>query len=88
MQVEASNNVLNTSWVKPAADAAEHKTPASEAVITELGRTFAQALEEALKSHEADPQLVQQAQSDMSKGALETPQAFDKAAENILLFGI
>lgn len=88
MQIQPSENVLNASSVKPAGEMCEPKSAASQAVAAELGCAFADVVQKALQSCLDDACAVQEAKQAFAHGRLETPEAFEAAAENILSFGI
>jgi len=88
MQIQPSDNILNASSVKPVQETAEPRSAASEAVAAELGRAFADVVQKALQSCLEDAGAVHDARRAMAQDRLETPEAFETAAENILLFGI
>jgi hypothetical protein len=88
MQVQASNNEFNMSWIKPVHEGSEPGVSASEAVVSELGYAFAAAVRKTLHTCQADQSAAINARADMVSGTLETPEAFREAAENLLACGI
>jgi hypothetical protein len=88
MQVQPSNSDFNMSWIKPVHEGSEPRVPASEAVVNELGHAFAASVNKALHCCQSDQSAVLDARLDMVSGRLETTEAFEQAAENLLSFGI
>jgi hypothetical protein len=88
MQIQPPDNMLNTSPVKPVQENPEPKIPASEAGANELGHAFAAAVRQALQSCQSDSSGVVEARRAIAEGRLETPEAYNAAAENMLLMGI
>jgi hypothetical protein len=88
MQVQASNNDFHVSWIKPVHEGSESRTSATEAVPSELGHAFADAVRKMLHACQSDQSAAIDARLDMVSGRLESPEAFEKAAENLLAFGI
>lgn len=88
MQVQASNSDFNMSWIRPLHEGGESRTSASEAVVSELGRAFADAVQKTLHACQSDQSAALDARLDMVSGRLETPEAFQQAAENLLSLGI
>ena len=49
---------------------------------------FASIIEKALKAEEVNLKAVQEAQDELDSGLLDTPEAINAAAQNILKYGI
>lgn len=88
MQIQPPNNVLNASTLKSVPDAAEAKTVASQAASNEAGCAFAHVVQKTLLLHQQDAASVRAARQAIAEGTLETPQAFEAAARNLLHYGI
>lgn len=88
MQIRPSDNFLDASCARARTDPAESRSVAHDAVAAELGSASAAVVQKALQSYQTDSAAVAQARRDILEGKLETPEAFDAAAENLLLYGI
>jgi len=88
MQVQPSNSDFSMAWIRPVHEGSERRVPPSEAVVSELGHAFADAVHKTLHICQSDQSAALEARLDMVSGRLETPDAFDRAAENLLTLGL
>ena len=88
MHIEPSDNLMNAFSTKSAQDGPQRKVEAADAVATELGKDFASVVRQALQAHQDNSDAVVQAKKDLAAGTLDSAEAFEAAAENMLSFGI
>jgi len=89
MQVQPSDNLVNAYTAKSAQDAQQRKIAPADAIINELGDEFTSVIRRSLGQYQVDSsEKIQQAKQAIAEGRLDTPEAIESAAENLLLFGI
>lgn len=89
MQINPSDNIVNSYLTKSSQEQQPRKVTKSDAVINELGNEVESLVQKALRVHEPDDSnLIQQAKRAIADGSLETPEAIEAVAEILLTFGI
>ena len=89
MQVQPPDNLANAYATQSSRDAQQRKIAPADAIISELGDEFASVVRRSLQQYQVDSsEKIQQAKQAIAEGRLDTPEAIESAAENLLSFGI
>ncbi|MDH4201306.1 MAG: hypothetical protein OEV87_00230 [Phycisphaerae bacterium] len=89
MQIQPSDNLANAYTTKLSQENQQRKIAPMDAVVNELGHELASVIHRSLEQYQVDrSEKIQQARQAIAEGRLDTPEAIEAAAENLLLFGI
>jgi hypothetical protein len=88
MNIQPSDNSMNAHEAKPAQESQQRKVAPADSVVTELGKEFETFVRKALRMEALEKESVEQTRTALSDGTLDTPQAHQAAADNLLQYGI
>lgn len=89
MQIQPPDNLANAYTTKSSQEAQQRKIAPADAIINELGDEFASLVQRSFYQIQDDSaERIQQAKQAIAEGRLDTPEAIESAAENMLSFGI
>ncbi|MHC4855060.1 MAG: hypothetical protein ACYS72_01490 [Planctomycetota bacterium] len=89
MQIQPSDNLANAYTTKSSQETQQRKIAPADAVVNELGQELASVIDHSLGQYQVDSsEKIQQARQAIAEGRLDTPEAIEAAAENLLSFGI
>jgi anti-sigma28 factor (negative regulator of flagellin synthesis) len=89
MQINPSENPVNTNLAKLLQETQQRKVTQSDAVVNELGNELDLIIQKAMKNYQSDDsRAVQEAKQAIADGTLDTPETIQMAAEKLLTFGI
>ena len=91
MSIDITNNIVfdaGSSGLDPAKKPDIEKTPQPDAADSTLRTEYEPFIQRALESDVTDSQAVEETAKTLEIGLLDTPEAFQSTAENILKSGI
>ena len=89
MQIQPPDNLTNAYTTKSSQEAQQRKIAPADAIVNELGDELASLVQQSFHQYQADSsEKIQQAKQAIADGQLDTPEAIESAAENLLSFGI
>jgi hypothetical protein len=88
MQIQPSDNWMNSHDSRMSQDSQYRKIAETEAVVNELDDRFATYTQKAMKIAESDVDLIDAARDALDQGMLDVPDNLQAAAATILVFGI
>ena len=89
MQIQPPDNLANAYTTKSSQETQQRKIAPADAIINELGDEFASVIHRSFNQYQVDSsEKIQRAKEAIAEGRLDTPEAIESAAENLLSFGI
>ena len=89
MQIQPPDNLANAYTTQSSREAQQRKVAPADAAISQLSDEFASVVRQSLQRYQVDSsEKIQQAKQALAEGRLDTPEAIESAAENLLSFGI
>ncbi|MHC4292198.1 MAG: hypothetical protein ACYTEU_02945 [Planctomycetota bacterium] len=89
MQIQPPDNLANTYTTKSSQEAQQRKIAPADAIVNELGDEFASIVRHSFQQYQVDSaEKIRQAKQAIAEGRLDTPEAIESAAENLLSFGV
>ena len=89
MQIQPPDNLANAYTTKSSQEAQQRKIAPADAIVNELGDEFASIIRHSFQQYQVDSsEKIRQARQAIAEGRLDTPEAIESVAENLLSFGI
>jgi len=88
MQIDPASKLNFNRPLSTPKKGATTKRTSSGSVDSSLKTEYAEVIGKALESDKTDPQIIQQAKDALESGQLDSAEAAEAAAENIVEFGI